>query len=565
VRYYINMLTSNDKRQYRPLLNLSVICALAPSLVPHATAQVRLEPRLEVRQVFGDSFAGTGGDDPGALTIIQPGLTLNINRPRIQTFVDFSYERRIPVETSITDRDRFNLAARASAQPIQDLFFIDAGGGISRQTLNSRGRITLNPDIDNNNQIDNYSFFISPRLERRFNSFLSGSAGYTLTGSFLDGQGRNQFLQTDNAIPGFGFGDVNSNQIAHSTFAQLTTGPGFSDIRATLRGGYDFSNRDSLDGRSRSYTVNLDLEYALNRRISLVGSIGYEDIRDTQNGIRVDPATGLTLVDANGRVLEDPINRALLFANKGVRFDAGLQLSPSRRTQISLRIGRREGDTVVNANASLRPFAGFSITGNYSESLQNDGRIITQSLAGQTVSQFGSRQQSIGIFPIIGINPVTGLPEVGQLASNSVSFFQRAGSLSFQLERRGYRATLAFFYDSRRPLNLLALPGQPPVDPALLNNRDNSFGGTFSLNRRLSSRASAEVGLNVRRSEFNLVQQQNDMIYGGSASFNYQLYEKINISANFFQSFQNQRVPGQTALRRNFADTTFSIGLTASF
>jgi hypothetical protein len=555
----------------KPMFRAAVLAAAFAStmLVPMAQAEVRITPRIEVRQVFGDTFDGGAGSDPGMLTVVSPGVSIQVRAPRADAFIEASYERRMPIATTVTDRNRLNLTARITLEPVEDLFFVDAGGAIFRQALNSRGFIPLNPDIDTPNQATTYNFFVSPRLERRVNEWVSVGAGYTLSGNYYTGRNVDQFVRFDpNAppLPGFGFGDFNTNQLSHNSYVSLTSGPAWGNVRWTARGGYEWTDRDRFDGRYRTYNGRLDGEYALTRQFSVVGSVGYEDILDRENGLLLD-ANGRTRVDpVTGRILEDPANRVTVFSQDGVIWDAGIRWSPSQRTEFTVRGGRRYGDTVLNGQLRLQPARGVSVIGSYGESLQNDGRLVTESIAGRSVSQFAQQRQGVGIFPfLVGFDPITNTPITGQLAINSANFLQRNGSIGLTVDRRGYTASLALFYDSRKPLRIFTLPGQAPIDPAVLDERDNSYGVTTNLTRRFNERSSGNFGITVRRNEFNVLQDQNDWLYGLNVGYQYRLSDNIQASATFFQSWQRQRFPGQTGLSNTNSDTTFTLGVVASF
>jgi hypothetical protein len=508
-----------------------------------------IEPRISARMSFGegvDSVGARGGGSRGfdVVGTISPGVAVRAQRPRINGFLDYSLDLRSDFGTrnnAFNEQDvRHNLLARFGSELIDDFFFVDAGGVITRVPRSLRRGNTIINDFDDSNTLNVNNFFVSPRIQGRFFDFAQWSLGYSLNGNFYT-RTNDRFQRFDPSLPAFQggdrFGDPASNSLNNSFNGQIQSGPQFGNLQWTLRGGYELSDRDFLDGEYRAAQGGLDLEYALTRRIRLLGSVGYEDIRDTENDILIDPVTRQVRFDpATGRVLEDPNNRNLLFDDSGMFWDVGFRLVPSRRTNLFVRGGQRYGDVTFSGGASSQLTRRLSAAASYSDTITNDGRLFSQRLSGLALTPDGtarvsdpgavtsslgtSRRSILGTSSFFLFDPTTGFLLLGDQSVNSVTFRQRTAQLGFTYAAPRSSARLDFFYNRRVPLRLFVEPGQVQPDPAVLaRERQTSFGvnSGYSFEVQRNQTLSADLGL--RRYLFRGIDPRRDWELASSVGY----------------------------------------------
>lgn len=520
--------------------SLFAVCAM------DASAKVDITPSISVRQVFADGVDGTSGIE--AYTIVAPGIAASVEGQRASAFLNYNYNRRIAWgEGGGNNRQKgaHSLTARGDLEVAQDLLYLSAGGLITSVSRDRRGPISLNPDLNVFNQTHVMSGYITPSIRHRFGAFATAELAYTLRGFATNDDDR--FLVPDRGGNEFDFALPSAgDSYGHDVSLRIGSGESFRRLRWTLTNSFSHDRRDVLNEVFRTYQTVLDGEYALSRSISLLGSIGYDDTRSTSD-------TSFTNT-----------TRFVSYNESGVVYDGGLRWSPSRRTDVSVRVGRRFGSTTINSEANWAPASGLRLSAAYNDTIDTFGRLFTTQIGGISISQLqsgGARNSRIGVANLIGIDPLTNLPFIfGSQSINNATTRARTGQLSLSLDRRNWSGNATVFADRRRLLSFVPLPGQPPVDPRVFTEEDISIGGSASLTRTLNPRASWSVNGTVVRSKFALSSNREDWLYGASVGYNHRLNDTLSASAALSHSNRNSNVNGSDQ-----KDTALTLGLRATF
>jgi uncharacterized protein (PEP-CTERM system associated) len=253
--------------------------------------------------------------------------------------------------------------------------------------------------------------------------------------------------------------------------------------------------------------------------------------------------------------------RALVVDQSGVIWDAGLRLTPSRRSELVVRGGRRYGDNVFNVDGFHQLSSKSKISVSYGESLDSLGRLVTQQLGGLTSSYAAGERLRPIYSPFTYRDPVTGLELGGSLAINSATFASRTGRISLDLDRLPWRGNVSIYRQDRRLLRLTPAPGQPPLSLASIQGkRDVSYGLGFGLQRSFSKKQQLLFDLIAEKNTFVLSQGRKDTFISGSVGYNYNLGKKLQATTRAIHTRRNSNLVGG-----DLNETAVTIGLQAIF
>ncbi len=565
-------------------------------LAQPSDARIRFEPKIGVRQVFSDNVASASGNkDAGMITVLEPGFSLNIDGGRTQGSLDYQLEFRQPsFARSQQDKVRHNLTARGESEIVEDFLWISGGALVTQVFRDRQGAISLNPDTLTDNLDNVASGYVEPIIRTRINDFANFGAGVRYTITEVKDRPDNKLLINDLSrnfsSENFAF-QPSSDSDGQNAYVQFDAGEYFQNFKWTIRGSWEREKRRYLNELYISKSVVGDIEIPLTRAVSLLGSAGFEDSRDIQDVIvtecsgiprLIDPATGLRTNDAvigvididrssdarNGRIPaftncdvgEPPISRSgVIFDRSGFIWDAGLRLSPGRRTNITVRGGGRFGDVNINANAAYAISEHTQLSGSYTTSLDSFGRLLSQSISGLPTSfrPIGASVRPT-LAPLFGTD-FTGQAFTGTLAINSATYLSRVAQVQLSHDYGRWSGNLALVHQTRRIQSIQRLPGQAPLDLSLVPD-DKTIGGNFSVQREMSRKRFLFAEASVQNSKFALNEGRNDWLYGGTVGYRIEFTPRIRGEARYLFSKRSSNVAGT-----NLTENSISIGLEARF
>ena len=275
---------------------LAVDAALAEEwqLTPSVTARAELTDNV--------GQAPDGNKESALILGVTPGFHLeSVGSRRFKADVSYflSGIERLGEKNTSSDLNH-NLGARANAEIVDQLFYVDANANVSQvltSLLGSPGGGTL----DTGNLTTVGTYLISPYLTQRFGTFARGLVRYTSSGAlFQNNAGSN----------------INANTIA----AELDSGSRFNDLSWALH----YSLRDAKihnDGSNQFEHYDATAGYALTRKIRAFGSVGYDN-NDYPSIIKT----------------------------KGPSWTAGLGWTPSRLTSMDGSVGHTYFGNTYTAN-----------------------------------------------------------------------------------------------------------------------------------------------------------------------------------------------------------------------
>ncbi len=544
------------------IVSVTMVMATAAQ-APIADARIKIDPKISVRQSFSDNLSlNDRQKDSGFITTITPGLAVTFESPRIQGSLTYELDYRLGIGTSVLDKFRHNAIGRVNAELLREFLYLETGVVATLLSQDPRGSLSTNPDNNNRNINNVFSGFVGPYVRQRFSDFAEFQGGYRFSTTLLEDQQNASFL---------GSGDIlnSTRQLGadsdnHDFYATLNSGDAFQRFRWNVQAGYQLENiNDNVKERFRSRNLNLGAEYPINRHLSLLGSVGYEKTQSTVLESIVtearDPLTNI-LIPGTVASLQIGPNRVQNFGSDGVVWDAGFRFSPTPRTDITVRGGRRFGDTTFNVSGLKKIGKKSEISVSYGDTLDSLGRLLTRELGNVTTSTALGGQFRTGVFPLSFNDPVTGLFSNGRLAINSATFRNRTANVSYRFISSPWSANGTIYLQRRQLLRISQLPNQPPLEPGVLGRNDSALGGSLGISRLFKAGHTLDLNILAERNTFALVEARKDSFWSTQLGYKYKLSDRVVATAS---ATRNQRRSNQAV--SNSTENAISIGLTATF
>lgn|GEM_PF-3364606 len=461
------MRTKNYKRQ------ILLFCALPAilSATSYSWAEVTIEPKVQLQAIFTDNVELTGTDTEGDLIFAAtPGLTIGIDRNRARGSIDYNLSGFFSTHDTSRSEIRHRLNGFVEGDVVRDLFSIRVDGSVGQQFADVSGPISANTGNFTSNRRTVQGYSVTPRLYHEFGSFGQGELAYTFGYSRFENDNDNP-----NSLSLF-------DSRRHRARASFDSGSRFTRLSWGLSGFYDRVKRGN-GNEFEAVEGKLALAYALGRKIKLVSDLGYEDFEDATLGRDED----------------------------GFIWNAGINVTPSRRSEFEFRAGERFGDLVFSGNALYRIDSRHTISGNYSEDIQVFGR--------GNIDRIGLIEAILRGIPVDenGVPVSAGSPG---FELTNFAFRQKRASLSVSRSSRFFQTTLTGFWERRR------FAAEP--DARI------SYGGSINLGYTIDSKQTANIGGTYRNSD--LTNGSTNEFFSLSTSYDVRLTEVLTGSARYVYS-----------------------------
>ncbi len=442
------------------------VALLAMLWAPHAGAEIKVTPAVDLRATYSDNVNLTSDESARGqfITELSPSMAITSNTPRLKLralasahLYAFSGER-----VSGTNSSSRELSADARANLIDELLYFDGNAAIGQQSVSAFGPQTGNNGYSSANRDEVRTWRASPYVRRRLGNLANAEVRYT-----------RDSVQSGNAA----FGDSTSDTAALT----LTSGPTFRTV------GWGVQARrqeieDSLRGNSLIDTSTLNLRLRVTNELSLTASGGYD---------RYD-------FDGEGG------------KTAGSSRSAGFVWTPSLRTSINATIGKRFYGDSYSLNALHRSRnSTWNIT--YSDGITTARE---QFLLPAPITTFTILERLfVATYPdpverrlaVEAYMRATGLPIVQGSATNVLTnrfLLQKTLQASVGLISSRSTAILSLNATERTALSPQKADSAllPPNLPSL-NDDLRLVGATFAATYRLSPRSNVVASLGKSRTE----------------------------------------------------------------
>lgn len=304
-----------------------------------------VHPYIEVGQVVSADLSD--GGDVLTYSMVAVGVQGTIETRRAQVAADVRYEHRFSWNDRLSDTDVISGLLRG-AYALGGGLSLEGGALATRASIDGRNG-TANFGVgDQGNHSTVYSVYAGPTFARHIGDLDVGAA-------YRFGYSRAE-VDLGTAITGttpFGTFDDATNHSALASVGMRPGGWGGLPFGWRLSGGYDYEKAGQLDQRYRGAFGRADVTLPLSPTLALVGGVGYEDIRVSNDAPLINTTTGAPVLDTRGRLVSDPAQpRQIAFETDGLIYDAGVLWRPSRRVSLEARVGRRYGDMSYTGSAT---------------------------------------------------------------------------------------------------------------------------------------------------------------------------------------------------------------------
>jgi uncharacterized protein (PEP-CTERM system associated) len=518
----------------------AAVCALLLAALAAGEGHARSEftPRATVRELVD---LGLDADVFTASTDVAIGGALVIERNRVDAQIDYSYGRRFVQAGTIARDDRHSLLARLSAELVEDRLTIGAGATGALVSRDNRGDIALTPDADTGNQAQTWSFFVAPRWRQNIGDFAALDLRYQASVFEVDDARGDGGLQAGDIARDDAAGSVSQNLTA-----ALRNRAQSQRIRWSVTADLTREDGARLDQRFASDQFSAEFGYAFTRRIALLANAGWERNRNSQIGFVTD-AAGNPVPGRDGRFQPDAnLPRTVLLDEDGLTYGGGITWTPSRRTNATVRIGKRYGDFNIAVEAGWRMSERLGLRLSFRQSIESAGRLLTRNVGDTPVSFFlGSGDVGALGGCVFGADPTTGGCLFGATQSvTGAQFKSDEGQFTLGGQKGRTRYTLAASYSKRRYFGAAALqdPGAPAIDPTLATRADVSWSANARLDQQFGDSLSAGLGLLFNDLRFALADSRHDQLFGGVFNLSWRVGQSLSIdaSANYTQRYSDE-------------------------
>ncbi|MCC7486309.1 MAG: TIGR03016 family PEP-CTERM system-associated outer membrane protein [Burkholderiales bacterium] len=285
----------------RRLVRLLPHASLLPALlaVPAWGAEFQLVPTLNVAQYYSDNvaLAPEGQEVSDWVTQVRPGVLFTYNGARIKFFAtaaaELLYRNR---EGSTEVNPQYNGGTVGSAELVEKLLYLDTTSSVSQQAVSVLRPVSYSSVNTDGNRATTQTTLLSPYLRYSFGSEVDTEARYAYT-----------IVNTD--AVGSGATDSTGNRVA----LRAVSGPAYRLTRWHASYVWENIDYDNRLRESRSERALVGVRRLVTPVVGLVANVGYEDYNYVTTG-------------------QSP---------SGLYWNAGLDWTPSPRTQLTALAGRR--------------------------------------------------------------------------------------------------------------------------------------------------------------------------------------------------------------------------------
>lgn len=349
--------------------------------------------------------------------------------------------------------NRLNFAG--TSELIPDHLSVNVNAFAAPAVLSRVGRLTANGDLVSNNVRQSYGYAATPVLKLRLGEYALSQTSVSESAVFFS---QPTASTTDPALPIASAENTNSITVAE----RILSSPSFGRFRWGLTGSYANTNQTTQSQQQSQGTV--DLAYALDRVVALLGTFGYGQLTSSA------PLT---------QSISGPIALA------GVRYSYGPQFA------LVAEAGTSNGFATYLGSLNWSPTPTFNIVGSLTDAFSVPQGDILNNLSTLAVSTEGVfsdarsaywQTQGQALFPQFAtVSPV---PALGLALDNSI-YHSRSAQLAFVHRDERNQYGLSLFGNTRDRLNSIT---------STIPARSSVYGVSLQATRKLRPDLTGHAG-----------------------------------------------------------------------
>jgi uncharacterized protein (PEP-CTERM system associated) len=464
--------------------NLRDQIATALQLTPPTTAEKPdfvITPGIAVGQALSANTQSAGVLPRNYwLTTVTPSLQVSADSAHVQGNILFAPTAQLYDGYASQNQILSNMSGAAHVTLWPEHLFVDLVAFSSMQAVTPGSGPSNATVLTKNNAAETYNFAVAPYYRQTFGDYGTGELGGSFTANAL--RGNNAVYSVPGLPPQIVGNQTNNNAEAHAAFV---SGEALGRMLIdTFVSGRESWGTGVYNGAYRN-VASFETGYAITRRITLLGTIGYDDIYYA-SAPEVRISNGL--------------------------WNVGFQITPNPDSLITVRYGRKDGITGPFLQATYAPTPRTRVFGLYNQQVSTYQELLQGSLATATVDAFG--------------NPINGITGAPLLAFNNF-FGVQSGVLKFENASVGAalllgRDTIAISYNQARQAPLGAVPGTVVY---AANGAYGSLQWQHDLSEDLSATLSGQYGI-IGQSVGEA--SQTSRLTSGTAALTYRFSETLS-------------------------------------
>ncbi|MEP6786194.1 MAG: hypothetical protein ABI898_10685 [Sphingomonadales bacterium] len=489
-----------------PIALLAGAVVFAPPA--HAKKRTQIHPYLEIDQTV--LLPIEPGGPAQTYTTLAAGVDASTSGPRSEAQISARYEYRRDWSSNGADAHVISGLARARYDVVPNLISIEGGALGTRTRTDIRGGALL-PGLGNPvNTSQLYSAYVGPTLATNVGMFDVG-AFYRFGYTKVEIETVNVLPVGSRALGGF------DSSTSHAAGASIGMRSGVLPFGWTLSGGWNRDDASILDQRYEGKFARADVVVPLTPTVAAIGGVGYEDITASQRDPLLDGA-GNPVLTSDGRFITDPASpRRLAYDVSGFIWDVGVLWKPSRRTQLTAKVGRRYGSMTYTGDFSWQINQRQALAIGVYDGITTFGQQITAGLRDIPTQFAVSRDPFSNQFGGCVFGSGDGgagaclTPALQSIAQGT--YRSRGGGAVWRYQRAGTSIGIALGYTQRRFF-------APPVGGFSIDGTtDESFYAQANLARRLDEVSGIEASAYANWYDSGLNGAPRVMGVGGTASY----------------------------------------------
>lgn len=465
-----------------------------------------ITPSIGVTEEFTDN-SGLNSDNEDRnsdfTTTITPGLSIRGEGGRMSLSLDYNLDQTYYHRGTQPDEWNNELAATGQIEVWERIAFIDAGARIS-QELEDSTRVTSNSNAGQNiNRTETRGFNVSPY-------FLHHLGQWAETETRLD----MDMVTTES--------DTVEDEYSRTASVRINSGRRFPLFPWSI---VALDRKTMSDGGEPSDTerrVDGSLSYVLNTKLTLTGTLGWEDVEDSE-------------LDSNP---------------SGLTWSAGFTYRPSPRTSIDFSGGLRDDNTNFSLDASHSLSSRTTISASYSDEITTSQRLFAQQVAGFTTDPSVPGAVPFVVGGLQAIDTTTNDPififPSAEFGLNDSTFRQRVARVTISGSRRRNTFSGSAFWEQR--------------DTDSTGITETQYGGDFRISRRITPRLDGTVSLGATFTDEGTADNREEIDYDGSLSLSYQVRNDIRATLTY-----NLTLTKVNNAPDDVLENAVSLGLSKSF
>jgi uncharacterized protein (PEP-CTERM system associated) len=475
---------------------------------------------VSLAETYTSNAGGNVNGDSDFYT--EPGIHLGLIKQSRRVMASFNYSLTGQYHARNHDLDQFinKLSARANAELLEQLLYLDLQAAATPQALTRVGSLTASSDTPTRGNYRNtYSYAARPTIVHQFGNAVETDLWVSQSGVFfVTPSGRANSVP----LPGFYVPPTNSNTT--SVGARIAGLSNFTRLMWSLNAqASDTYQASHQSQKTRSAIANLG--YLLTDDFSIIGTGGYQTYHSSY----------LLTKDLDGPTLL-----------------GGFRFVPSPNFYVYAQAGTQNNfpTYIGELTWGVSPLTRVNVSA--SDQVQTPQQELVSNLQNPGSSSGTGTDGAPGTMPGGGYGLGSGLGSGGLAIDNSI-YRNRTyqASVSHSLVRT--EAMLAIFASIRDRLN--ALPSAP-----FLNKREENYGLHLLLTHSLRRDLTGRLGLSASRAkEFN----GHDYILEGDAGLSYNASETLSFYTNAAITHrQSDRLVGFS--NRALTDVRVTVGVRKS-